>query len=165
MIAQQNGPISARAVFTDPVHFIAFGFGSGLSPFAPGTIGTLVAIPLWWLLAQTPSWLYIAVTLLLTIVGCWICGESAHRLGVHDHGGIVWDEIVGFLITMIAVPVGWVWMLAGFLLFRFFDIAKPWPARWFDTRVENGIGIVMDDVVAGIYACAVLQAAAIALDG
>lgn len=161
MIAiKKSAAVPARTVFTDPVHFLAFGFGSGLSPFAPGTAGTVAAIPVWLLFVQMPLWGYLAATLLITIAGCWICGESAHRLGVHDHGGIVWDEIAGFLITMIAVPAGWPWVLAGFLLFRFFDIVKPWPARWFDTRVENGVGIVMDDVIAGIYACTVLQIAA-----
>lgn len=153
----KNAVVSPRTVFTDPVHFLAFGFGSGLSPFAPGTAGTIVAIPLWLLLVQWPFWAYVAATLLVTLAGFWICGESAKRLGVHDHGGIVWDEIAGFLITMIAVPLGWEWVLAGFLLFRFFDIVKPWPARWFDTRVENGVGIVMDDVVAGVYACLLLN--------
>ncbi|MDD3518291.1 MAG: phosphatidylglycerophosphatase A [Chromatiales bacterium] len=153
-------PPPARTVLTDPVHFLAFGFGSGLSPVAPGTFGTLAAIPLWWLVQGLPLWTYLLITLLVTLVGFWLCGESARRLDVHDHPGIVWDEIAGFLVTMIAAPAGWPWLLAGFLLFRLFDIVKPWPARWFDRRLHTGAGIVLDDVVAGLYAFLVLQGAA-----
>jgi phosphatidylglycerophosphatase A len=150
-------PPPARTVFTDPVHFLAFGFGAGLSPYAPGTAGTVVAVPLFLLLQSLPLWLYLGLTLLVVVAGFRICGESARRLGVHDHPGIVWDEIAGFLVTMIAAPAGWVWVVAGFVLFRLFDIVKPWPARWFDRHVHSGAGIVMDDIVAGIYALAVVQ--------
>lgn len=147
----------ARVIFTNPVHFLAFGLGSGLSPVAPGTTGTLAAIPFAWLMAQLSLPWYLWITLLTLVLGFWICGRSSQMLGVHDHRGIVWDEFVGYFITMIAVPTTWYWYLWGFLLFRLFDVVKPWPAHYFDNRVHNGVGIVMDDVVAGLYALAVLQ--------
>lgn len=150
-------PPPARTVFTDPVHFLAFGFGSGLSPKAPGTAGTVAAIALFLLLQPLPLWAYLLATVVVTVAGFWLCGESARRLGVHDHPGIVWDEFAGFLVTMIAAPTGWVWVLIGFVLFRLFDIVKPWPARWFDRHLHTGAGIVMDDIVAGLYALIVLQ--------
>jgi phosphatidylglycerophosphatase A len=153
----RNSPPPARTVFTDPVHFLAFGFGSGLSPVAPGTAGTIAAIPLFLLLQPLPLWAYVAVTLLVTLAGFRICGESARRLGVHDHPGIVWDEFAGFLVTMIAAPAGWIWVLAGFALFRLFDIVKPWPARWVDRHMHTGAGIVLDDIIAGVYALIALQ--------
>jgi len=85
-------------------------------------------------------------------VGIYLCGKTADALGVHDHGGIVWDEIVGYLITMIAVPLDWKWVLVGFILFRIFDIWKPWPIKWVDSKVSGGLGIMLDDVLAGIFA-------------
>ncbi|AHK79199.1 phosphatidylglycerophosphatase [Ectothiorhodospira haloalkaliphila] len=150
----------ARQILRDPVHFLAFGFGSGLSPKAPGTAGTVAAIPIFLLLQGLPLWAYLLITALVVAVGIWICGESSRRLGVHDHPGIVWDEIAGFLITMIAAPAGWIWILVGFLLFRLFDILKPWPIGWLDKHLEGGTGIMLDDVLAGIYALIVLQALA-----
>ena len=149
--------VTAKTVFSSPVHFLAFGFGSGLSPFAPGTAGTLAAIPLYLLLVQLPFWGYVAVLLVMSLVGIWICGESSRRLGVHDHGGIVWDEFAGYLLTMLAAPAGWVWMVVGFCLFRLFDIWKPWPVRWVDREVSGGFGIMFDDILAGIYAWLALQ--------
>ncbi len=152
--------VPAKTVFSSPVHFLAFGFGSGLSPFAPGTAGTLAAIPLYLLLAQLPLWGYVAVLLLMSLAGIWICGESSRRLGVHDHGGIVWDEFAGFLLTMLAAPAGWIWIVVGFFLFRLFDIWKPWPIRLVDRDVPGGFGIMFDDILAGVYAWLVLQALA-----
>ena len=149
--------VTAKTVFSSPVHFLAFGFGSGLSPFAPGTAGTLAAIPLYLLLVQLPFWGYVAVLLVMSLVGIWICGESSRRLGVHDHGGIVWDEFAGYLLTMLAAPAGWVWMVVGFCLFRLFDIWKPWPVRRVDREVSGGFGIMFDDILAGIYALLALQ--------
>lgn len=140
-----------------PVHFLAFGAGSGLSPWAPGTMGTLAAIPVFLLLSGLSLLPYLIMTILLFAVGIWICGESSRLLGVHDHSGIVWDEIVGFLVTMVAVPAQWVWILAGFLLFRLFDIWKPWPIRLLDQHVHGGFGIMVDDLVAGIFAAVILQ--------
>ena len=149
-----------QQVLHSPVLWLAFGFGSGLSPKAPGTMGTLAAIPLYLLLAKLPLMGYALVVLLSFIVGCWLCGEAAKRLGVHDFGGIVWDEFVGYWITMFAAPAGWLWIAVGFVLFRVFDIWKPWPIRVADQQVHGGLGIMLDDVLAGIYAGLALQALA-----
>jgi phosphatidylglycerophosphatase A len=123
-------------------------------------MGTLAAIPLYLLLAKLPLMSYALVVLLSFIVGCWLCGEAAKRLGVHDFGGIVWDEFVGYWITMFAAPAGWLWVAVGFVLFRVFDIWKPWPIRVADQQVHGGLGIMLDDVLAGIYAGLALQALA-----
>jgi len=135
---------------------LAFGFGSGLSPKAPGTIGTIAAIPLWWLLAQLPLASYLIVVLVSAIIGIYICGAAAKTLGVHDHGGIVWDEFVGFWIAMAALPVTWTSLILGFVLFRFFDIVKPWPISWLDKKVSGGFGIMIDDVIAGLAAAGII---------
>lgn len=149
-----------QQVLHSPVLWLAFGFGSGLSPKAPGTMGTLAAIPLYLLLAKLPLMGYALVVLVSFIIGCWLCGEAAKRLGVHDFGGIVWDEFVGYWITMFAAPAGWLWIAVGFVLFRVFDIWKPWPIRVADQQVHGGLGIMLDDVLAGIYAGLALQALA-----
>ena len=146
-----------KVILRDPVHFLAFGFGSGLSPKAPGTMGTLVSLPLVALLMQASLWAYLCSIVMLSIVGIYLCGESARRLNAHDHPGIVWDEFVGMAITMIAVPLTWTNLLMGFLLFRGFDIFKPWPIREADHRLAGGLGIMLDDVVAGIFACILLH--------
>ena len=139
-----------------PTLLLAFGFGSGLSPKAPGTMGTLAAIPLWWLLAQLPLTSYIIVVLIAAVVGITICGRAADQMGVHDHGGIVWDEFVGFWIAMAALPITWQSVILGFVLFRLFDILKPWPISWLDKKVSGGFGIMIDDVIAGLAAAAVI---------
>ena len=149
-----------QRVLHSPVLLLAFGFGSGLAPKAPGTIGTLAAIPLYLLLAKLPLIGYAIVVLLSFMVGCWLCGEAAKQLGVHDFGGIVWDEFVGYWITMFAAPAGWLWIALGFVLFRLFDIWKPWPIRLADKQVQGGLGIMLDDVLAGLYAWLCLQALA-----
>ena len=141
----------------NPVHLLAFGFGSGVLPFAPGTFGTLVAVPLYLLLQPLPLLSYLATLLVAFIVGVWLCEKTSRDLGVHDHGGIVWDEIVGYLLTMTFAPKGWVWLLVGFVLFRLFDIFKPWPIRSIDRQVKGGFGIMLDDVLAAIYALLILQ--------
>lgn len=138
-------------------YWVAIGFGSGLAPKAPGTAGTLVAIPLYLLMNQLALWQYLGVVVVLLVLGIWICGKAATELGVHDDPSIVLDEIVGYLITMIAAPAGWVWIIAGFILFRLFDIWKPWPIRLLDQRVKGGTGIMVDDVLAGIFALILLQ--------
>jgi len=145
-----------RVVFSDPVHFLAFGFGLGLSRWAPGTVGTLAALPFILLSAAWPLWAQALLTLIVTLVGISLCGVSARRLDTHDHPGIVWDEIAGWMITMLVVPVTLYTLLAGFLLFRFFDILKPWPISWLDRHLKGGLGIMMDDVIAGIMAAIVL---------
>jgi phosphatidylglycerophosphatase A len=141
----------------NPVHFLAFGFGSGLAPKAPGTFGTLAAIPVWYFAASAGIWAYIAVTVCVIAIGPYLCGKTSSDMKVHDHGGIVWDEIAGYLITMTALPITWQWAVLGFLLFRLFDIWKPWPIGWLDKRVDGGLGIMVDDLVAGLYAALILQ--------
>lgn len=142
----------------DARHFLALGLGSGLVPKAPGTMGTIAAVPLYLLLQNLPLWSYLLVLLAAFLVGIWLCEVTARNLGVHDHPGIVWDEFVGYWLTMTAAPQGWLWLLLGFCLFRIFDILKPWPIRNVDRRVGGGFGIMLDDVLAGIYAWLVLQA-------
>ena len=146
-----------KVILRDPIHFLAFGFGSGLSPKAPGTMGTLVALPLVWLLKQLSLPWYLCCIVMLYVLGVYLCGESAKRLQAHDHPGIVWDEFVGMAITMIAVPITWSCFLLGFILFRAFDIFKPWPIREADRRLSGGLGIMLDDVIAGIFACVLLN--------
>ena len=146
-----------KQLLTNPNHLFAFGFGSGLAPKAPGTFGTLAAIPVFWLI-QDLSWpLYLSWLVVTFILGVYWCDRSAKALGVHDHGGIVWDEMVGYWLTMFFAPVGWLWMLGGFVLFRFFDILKPWPINIIDRRVGGGFGIMVDDIVAALYAWLALQ--------
>ena len=141
----------------NPVHLLAFGFGAGCSPKAPGTMGTLLAVGIYLPLSQLPLWAYGLMLLLVTVVGIGLCGRAARDLGVHDHPGIVWDEIAGFLLTMFAAPAGWLWIVIGFVLFRLFDIWKPWPIRWLDHHVGGGFGIMLDDLVAGLLAAMCLQ--------
>jgi phosphatidylglycerophosphatase A len=135
-----------------PVHLLALGFGSGLAPVAPGTFGSLVGLA--FALALAPlglAWNLLAVVV-ATVAGIWICGESARRLGVHDHPAIVWDEVAGMMIAMLAAPDAWWGAPAAFLLFRIFDIAKPWPIREIDHGMGGGAGIMLDDVLAGLFA-------------
>jgi phosphatidylglycerophosphatase A len=146
----------ARTVMKDPVHILAFGFGTGLSPVAPGTFGSLPGILLFWLTMDFGLYVQLGVALGITVAGIWICGESARRIGVHDHGGIVWDEIVGMYVTLLAAPVsvpGWV---LAFVFFRFMDIVKPWPIRELDHRIGGGVGIMLDDLAAALYAAILL---------
>lgn len=135
----------------DPVVFLGLGLGSGLSPAAPGTMGTLITVPLVWYLQQQPFLVYALVTALVLVTGPWICGYSARKLGVHDHSAIVYDEVAGLLVTMLLAPAGWFWLILGFLLFRFFDIIKPWPISFLDRKIHGGLGIMLDDVIAGIF--------------
>jgi len=141
----------------NPIHLLSFGFGSGLSPFASGTFGTLAAIPLYYYMQYLPIGLYLVVVLLSFAVGVYICGVTSKALGVHDHGAIVWDEFVGYFITMIAVPSGWGYIIVGFFLFRVFDVFKPWPIHILDEKVSGGFGIMIDDVLAGVYALVAMQ--------
>ncbi len=142
----------------NPIHFAAFGFGSGCSPKAPGTMGTLMAIVPYLCLQDLALWWYLAVIVLAFVVGCYFCAKASEALGVHDHGGIVWDEFVGYWIAMIGAPKGWLPIVLGFVLFRIFDIWKPQPIKYLDQHVHGGAGIMVDDVLAGIYALAVMQA-------
>jgi len=136
--------------------WISLGFGSGKLPHAPGTYGTVVAIPIFLLMANLSLFVYIAICLALLLLGIWASQVYSEFLGVHDHGSIVWDEVVGYLITMTATPAEWHWIILGFILFRLFDIWKPWPINLLDKYVHGGVGIMMDDVLAGIYGAIVL---------
>jgi len=141
----------AQIVLRNPIHILSFGFGSGLSPVAPGTMGTLVAIPIFLVLATFSPVIYLLFVIITFSIGCWSSGRTAEALNVHDHSGIVIDEIVGYLITMILVPVTWYWVILGFLLFRLFDIWKPWPISIIDKQLKGGLGIMLDDVLAALY--------------
>jgi phosphatidylglycerophosphatase A len=145
-----------RTVLTDPVHFLAFGLGTGLSPRAPGTVGSLPGVLLFWLTLDFGLYVQLLVAAVLILAGIWLCGESARRIGVHDHGGIVWDEIAGMYLTLFLAPVSVAGFLAAFVLFRFFDILKPWPIRDLDHRMRGGLGIMLDDVAAAVYALILL---------
>ncbi len=140
-----------------PDYVLAWGFGAGLAPVAPGTMGTLAAIPLYLGFKTFCPSIYLAVIVLGFIIGVYICSRVNRELGREDHPGIVWDEIVGFWVAMVGSPVTWEYILAGFLLFRLFDIGKPWPVSWLDEKVRGGLGIMLDDLVAGIMAALVLN--------
>ncbi|WP_419237277.1 phosphatidylglycerophosphatase A [Photobacterium leiognathi subsp. mandapamensis] len=138
---------------SNPWHLLATGFGSGLAKYVPGTMGTLAAIPFYLLLAQLPFGWYLVAVLIAALIGVKICTITSGDMKVHDHGSIVWDEFVGFWITMAIAPtVSWQWVLTGFILFRFFDMVKPWPISWLDKHVKGGFGIMVDDILAGFMA-------------
>jgi len=143
-------------VLRDPVHWLAFGFGLGLMPFAPGTWGSLLAIPLWWFLPTIGTLSLVIGMGIFALAATWVCGISARRLGVHDHGGIVLDEVFGMLLVLLVTPREPAWILASFLLFRLFDIWKPWPIRDLDHSVRGGTGIMLDDVLAAAYAASLV---------
>jgi phosphatidylglycerophosphatase A len=143
----------------NPIHLLAFGFGSGLARHAPGTWGSLAALALWWPLAQLPVLLYVALVVAAAVGGIYLCGRTARDMGVHDHGGIVWDEFVGVWLALSTAPLQWPWLLCGFALFRLLDIWKPWPISWFDRELPGGLGIMADDVVAGLLVALALALA------
>ncbi|BAW80078.1 phosphatidylglycerophosphatase A [Candidatus Nitrosoglobus terrae] len=147
-----------RRILTNPIYFLAFGFGFGLAPRAPGTFGTLPALPIYLWIQDWPLLWYILLVFILFLAGIWICQVTARDLEIKDPPCIVWDEFVGFLVTMIVAPSGggWVWLLGGFIFFRLFDIWKPWPIYILDRRLSGGLGIMLDDVVAGIFAASML---------
>jgi phosphatidylglycerophosphatase A len=145
-----------KLTFTDllrhPSHLLAFGFGSGLSPKAPGTAGTVAAIPFAYGLLQLPILAQVIVIIVAFALGVYVCNKTARDLGVHDFGGIVWDEFVGYWIAVCAFSPSWQTLLIGFVLFRIFDVLKPWPISILDRKVHGGFGIMIDDVLAGIFA-------------
>lgn len=147
----------ANRVWQDPVYFIAFGFGSGLMPWVPGTWGTLAAAPVYLLLHHCHWSIYLILTGLSFILGVLVSDRVTRDLGVHDYKGIVWDEVVGYLLTMFLAPPGVFWMILGFILFRIFDIWKPQPIGWVDRRVKGGFGIMFDDVLAAVPAFCIIQ--------
>ena len=154
---------SNKAILANPIHLLAFGFGARLSPKAPGTVGTVVAVLIYLVLPSMPTIIYAGLILLSFVFGIWICGKTAEDLGVHDNGGIVWDEFVGYWITMFMAPSGLFWVLLGFVLFRLLDIFKPWPIKWADKELAGGLGIMLDDVLAGIMAALCMQALVVLL--
>lgn len=144
----------------NPLHLFSLGLGSGLFPRMPGTMGTVVGVGLYLLLPEAVllDWkIYLTLILICLITGMFLCAYTAKALNVHDHPGIVWDEIVGYFITMFMVPKEWTWILIGFVLFRIFDIFKPWPISLADKRLRGGLGIMLDDVIAGIFALIIIQ--------
>lgn len=146
------------ALMKHPIHFLSLGFGSGLAKKAPGTFGTLAAIPVVILAACLGHTGFLIATLVACVVGIFFCDFTAKAMGVHDHPAIVWDEIAGFMVAMIAVPLNWQTILVAFVLFRIFDIAKPWPIRFLDRHVHGGLGIMLDDILAGLATLAILHA-------
>lgn len=151
------------AVLRDPVLLLATGLGSGLLPKAPGTFGTLAALVPWMALAALPWPAYLGVVVLAAVAGIWLCGAAAHKMGEEDPGSIVWDEWVGLWLALAWVPLEWPWVLAGFALFRLFDVLKPGPVGWLDRRFGGGLGIMLDDLAAGLLAAGLLQLALLAL--
>ena len=145
-----------KVALGSPAGWLAFGFGSGLSPFAPGTMGTLAAIPFTFALKGLGTIGFWLVLVLLFVLGISLCGHVSKKLGVHDHGGIVWDEMVGYWLAVAFIPLQWQWLLAAFLLFRFFDIFKPWPIRQIDKKISGGFGIMVDDIVAALFTMVIL---------
>ena len=164
MIISPDGAIqpSWRFMLRHPAHVIALGAGAGLAPVAPGTAGTLLAFPLYWLVASACT----AMTVLVVIaggfvIGIWACGAAGRALGVADHGAMVWDEVVAFALVLAFTPAGWQWQAGAFLLFRLFDILKPPPIRYFDRRLKNGFGVMFDDLLAAFYTLILLALAKI----
>jgi phosphatidylglycerophosphatase A len=155
--ARHKAPPVPPGLLRDPGHCLSLGFGTGLAPYAPGTFGTLAGVVLYLGLARLPLAGYVLVVALAFGAGIGLCGRTALALGVKDHPGIVWDEIVGYWVTMLAVPLGWGWCAAGFVLFRLFDIVKPWPIRVLDRRIGGGLGIMLDDLAAGVFALSLLN--------
>ena len=142
-----------RLLFSHPAHFFSLGFGSGLMPKGPGTAGTLVAFLLYWLIApRLNDYFFILFLIVAFLAGIEICDKTGRALGVEDHGGIVWDEIVAFLLVLFFTPDGIAWQILAFVLFRFFDIVKPQPIRHFDQNLHGGLGVMFDDILAAGYA-------------
>jgi len=144
-------------VWRNPLYFLAFGFGAGLMKRAPGTWGTCMGIPIYLLMEQASSLVYLSLLGCFFIFGVGLCQRVSMEIGIDDYPGIVWDEIVGFLVTMFSVPTNMMWVILGFGLFRLFDIIKPQPIRWVDKHCRGGWAIMLDDVLAGIAACLVLH--------
>lgn len=141
-----------RFILTHPVHLLSFGFGTGLSPKAPGTVGTLVGFPLYMVISPFPAGIQAVILVILFVIGIRLCDITGRAVGEVDHSGIVWDEIVCFAMVLVVTPIEPLWWLLAFVAFRFFDIVKPWPASWIDNNVKTGFGVMADDLVAAIYA-------------
>ncbi|NBX85607.1 MAG: phosphatidylglycerophosphatase A [Gammaproteobacteria bacterium] len=155
-MSKTNPKNNIRKVFTDPRYFIGFGFGSGLLPKAPGTWGTLITIPLVFMLSYTPLYVYSLATLLLFILGAIASDQISREIGIHDFGGVNIDEVVGFLLVMLPFPCNWQYLFVGFILFRIFDILKPFPIGWVDKHIHGGFGMMFDDVIASLMTVLVM---------
>ena len=153
------------SIYKNPIHFLAFGFGIGALPKAPDTYGTLLIIPFYLLIIQLPMLVYPAIFLAVLLSGIYICGKTAQDMGVKDHPGIVWDEFAGFLLTMMFVPFEWYWLVAGFVLYRAFDILQPYPISLLKEKTGTGISIMADDLVAGFLAFLVLHTVIFVITG
>jgi phosphatidylglycerophosphatase A len=154
---KKDVPPVPEAVWKDPVYFAAFGLGSGAMPFAPGTFGTLMAIPFYLLLQSLPLTAYLVFVALFIGFSSWVSERCSREMQYHDHPGMCIDEFAGFFVTMINAPAGCGWVVTGFLLFRLFDIWKPWPIHLLDEKIHGGFGMILDDVVAGVFACLIIQ--------
>ena len=150
--------ISKKEILCNPIFLLAFGFGSGFAPKAPGTAGTLLAVLIHLILVNLPPWIHGTIIFAAFFIGIWICGRTAEYLGVHDHEGIVWDEFVGYWVMMFLVPSSWLWVSFGFVLFRILDIFKPWPISVVDRQVGGGLGIMLDDLLAGVMGAVCIHA-------
>lgn len=157
MASTSDPAVPKGFLLSHPAHLISLGFGSGLSRFAPGTAGTILGLPLFLLLSPLSFSLQISLLALLFIAGCYLCDFTGKALGVSDHGSIVWDEIVAYALVLTSVPFHWMWWIGAFAAFRFFDIIKPWPISWLDRRLKNGFGVMLDDLLAAIYAIITLH--------
>ena len=156
-----NKPASKRIVLTHPLGWIASGFGVGLAPRAAGTFGSLAALLPWWLwLRHLPLAYYLGIVALGFALGVWASQWVIRRTRIEDPGVVVWDEFVGQWLALLLAPAGWPWIVAGFVLFRLFDIWKPWPVRWADRELHGGFGAMADDALAGLLAFVVLQSLA-----
>lgn len=150
--------LDIKFLLSHPAHFFALGFGSGLAAKAPGTFGTVVGLPLFWLIVNYALHIQLVIIAGLFVIGIYFCNKTSQDLGVADHGSMVWDEIVAIMLVLTFTPSNWLWWLVAFLLFRLFDIWKPFPIRQFDAKLKNGFGVMFDDLLAAIYAIAGIQA-------
>ncbi|OCG10614.1 phosphatidylglycerophosphatase A [Gilliamella apicola] len=149
---ERNKDFKKYVQLTNPIHLLAVGLGSGMSPIMPGTMGSAMAIPLWLLFNGLQPYLYWILIVVAFIFGCFLCQKTSDDTHTHDSGHIVWDEFVGMWITLFFIPqISVLWVAIAFVAFRVFDMAKPWPIRWFDKRVPGGFGIMVDDVIAAIF--------------
>ena len=154
---KKSGAVPTAFLLRHPAHFIALGFGSGLSTFASGTVGTLVAYPIFLLFPLLDVWTQFVVVAVLFVIGVWACAVTGRALGVVDHGAIVWDEVVAMLLVLMYTPVAWVWYVIAFFVFRAMDIWKPFPIRHADRKIKNGFGVMFDDLLAAIYSIVIIK--------
>jgi len=154
--AKKTGFVSLRSVWENPIHFIACGFGVGTIPIMPGTFGTGLGVVLYFMLAKMSLPFYLTINVLLLLTGVYLCGKINRDLKTEDHPAAVWDELASFPLVMIGVPQQLTYLIAGFILFRFFDIYKPIPIRWVDRHIHGGVGVMLDDVLAAFFAWAIL---------